>query len=214
MFNLIAQAIITQKLQSELEYSFSLFMVDNALKKFRVILFDYRNFDTIGIYTMFISRGIIYHFEMSDRLRKSFWDQQYGMCYLCNEFINLSAKGYQKPTIDHIIPLSKGGSRKKHNLKLAHECCNALKADRIDYWNLDFSQAKSIPYNKEFMSLARYVNADTFKKNLKGLSREQLSKLIKDATEASNKNPAASSNYLDQAVWASQELQTRKLGVK
>lgn len=64
------------------------------------------------------------------------------------------------------------------------------------------------------MALARYIDANTFKKQLKGKSREQLERLIKDATKAAQGNPPGSANYLDQVVWASQELQTRKLGVK
>lgn len=36
------------------------------------------------------------------------------------------------PTIDHIIPLSKGGSHTWDNVRLAHMACNAGKCDRYD----------------------------------------------------------------------------------
>ena|GEM_PF-4523602 len=36
------------------------------------------------------------------------------------------------PTIDHVIPLSKGGAHTKANTQLAHLRCNVLKSDRVD----------------------------------------------------------------------------------
>lgn len=36
------------------------------------------------------------------------------------------------PTIDHIIPLSKGGTHTWNNVQLAHMCCNAGKCDKVD----------------------------------------------------------------------------------
>lgn len=45
-----------------------------------------------------------------------------GMC-------GLAIASMREVTIDHIIPLSKGGSETLENMQLAHEGCNQVKAD-------------------------------------------------------------------------------------
>jgi 5-methylcytosine-specific restriction endonuclease McrA len=35
------------------------------------------------------------------------------------------------PTLDHLIPASKGGTDDPENLKLAHRSCNRAKGDRL-----------------------------------------------------------------------------------
>lgn len=59
-----------------------------------------------------------------------------GICALCGKKTDKTAikgrhilRGY--PTIDHIIPLSKGGSHTWDNVQLAHMACNAGKCDRV-----------------------------------------------------------------------------------
>ena len=49
-----------------------------------------------------------------------------GKCYLCNNILD-----FEKMTIDHVIPVSKGGSGLFHNLMPAHEKCNQKKGDKI-----------------------------------------------------------------------------------
>lgn len=62
-----------------------------------------------------------------------------GICYICgkdcdkNDFtINndafITGKGY--PTIDHVIPVSKGGTHTWDNVKLSHMKCNSQKRDK------------------------------------------------------------------------------------
>ena len=54
-----------------------------------------------------------------------------GMCVLCNEKVVLT-KDYQHslyPSIDHIIPISKGGTHTWDNVQLAHRGCNGLKSN-------------------------------------------------------------------------------------
>ena len=41
--------------------------------------------------------------------------------------------GRHYPTLDHIIPLSKGGSHTWDNVQLAHMGCNAGKCDKEEY---------------------------------------------------------------------------------
>lgn len=48
-------------------------------------------------------------------------------CFICNGEFGKK----EKPTIDHWIPLSKGGSWDIENLRLAHKQCNLWKGDRV-----------------------------------------------------------------------------------
>ena len=54
-------------------------------------------------------------------------------CSICGEDIDVLLPRTSKrgATIDHIIPLSKGGTDEFDNLQLAHWICNNWKADRI-----------------------------------------------------------------------------------
>lgn len=54
-----------------------------------------------------------------------------GVCVLCNEKVILG-NGYQHtlyPSIDHIIPVSKGGTHTWDNVQLAHRGCNSSKSN-------------------------------------------------------------------------------------
>lgn len=63
------------------------------------------------------------------------------VCYLCggqcdlNDFIiddrgSFSITGANYPSIEHVIPISKGGTHTWNNVKLAHHYCNAIKRDK------------------------------------------------------------------------------------
>ena len=59
------------------------------------------------------------------------------VCQICGLLVDDTAieNGHIKrlyPTIDHIIPLSKGGTHTWNNVRLAHMACNAGKCDRDD----------------------------------------------------------------------------------
>ena len=62
-----------------------------------------------------------------------------GICYICGKPVNwddhYSKNGYfiagdMYPSIEHIIPISKGGEHSWSNVKLAHRRCNYLKSNR------------------------------------------------------------------------------------
>ena len=58
------------------------------------------------------------------------------ICQICGNPIDIKdiKNGHIRrlyPTVDHIIPLSKGGSHTWDNVQLAHMCCNAGKRDII-----------------------------------------------------------------------------------
>lgn len=61
-----------------------------------------------------------------------------GICQICGKPVDLSdiENGHIKrnyPTVDHIIPLSKGGTHTWGNIQLAHMACNSGKCDRLNY---------------------------------------------------------------------------------
>jgi 5-methylcytosine-specific restriction endonuclease McrA len=53
-------------------------------------------------------------------------------CALCGNFVDISTTERRwRPSVDHVIPLSKGGAHTLDNLQLAHYRCNSSK--RADY---------------------------------------------------------------------------------
>lgn len=55
------------------------------------------------------------------------------ICYLCTEPIDLDLPRTSRfgATVDHIVPLSKGGDDEFDNLQLAHWICNNRKSDKM-----------------------------------------------------------------------------------
>jgi len=63
--------------------------------------------------------------EKARRLRRTHWWNnkiQKGVCYYCN-----SEVGRDQLTMDHLVPLSRGGKSKKGNLVAACKECNSKK---------------------------------------------------------------------------------------
>lgn len=63
-----------------------------------------------------------------------------GRCHICggecnwndHKYINKRfVPGSSYPTIDHVIPLAKGGMHSWDNVRLAHHSCNSTKGDRV-----------------------------------------------------------------------------------
>lgn len=55
------------------------------------------------------------------------------ICGLCDEPVDSSLKWPDKmsPSLDHIVPLSKGGHHTFDNVQLAHLTCNVLKGNSM-----------------------------------------------------------------------------------
>lgn len=53
-------------------------------------------------------------------------------CHLCNRKVDMSLSGDHKqgPTIDHLVPISKGGEDVESNVALAHRSCNCARGNR------------------------------------------------------------------------------------
>ena len=72
----------------------------------------------------------------SNKSLKKLYQRDNGICYICgkecnyNDYIykdNTFIAGNYYPSIDHVIPLAKGGTDEWNNLKLAHRICNSIK---------------------------------------------------------------------------------------
>ena len=77
----------------------------------------------------------------SDITLPKLYQKENGICYLCGGLCNWNDKevrentiicGNQYPSIDHVIPLAKGGLHSWDNIRLAHRICNSLKSDNYD----------------------------------------------------------------------------------
>ena len=71
---------------------------------------------------------------------ESLYKRDRGLCHICgmlcnwDDYIidsNQKQCGEWYPSIDHVIPLSKGGMHSWDNVKLAHRRCNSIKSDKI-----------------------------------------------------------------------------------
>ena len=70
----------------------------------------------------------------SDITLEKLFARDHGICYLCGKPCNWADvtdgnAGDQYPSIDHVKPVSKGGSHTWGNIKLAHRVCNLAKRD-------------------------------------------------------------------------------------
>jgi 5-methylcytosine-specific restriction endonuclease McrA len=66
---------------------------------------------------------------MLDLAKRDGW-----VCALCIGPIDWRIRGdrYLEPTVDHVVPLSKGGEHSLANAQLAHWTCNAAKRNSTD----------------------------------------------------------------------------------
>lgn len=53
-------------------------------------------------------------------------------CHLCGDLVDsqLSWPDPMSPSLDHVVPLSLGGSHTPENVRLAHVRCNSAKGNR------------------------------------------------------------------------------------
>ena len=79
------------------------------------------------------NRRVSGHGGQLEKNRKRIYATQ-TICGICGRPVDFSLKYPHplSPTIDHIIPISKGGHPSDiNNLQLAHRCCNRQKADKL-----------------------------------------------------------------------------------
>lgn len=79
------------------------------------------------------------HKKHSTKSLSKLYKRDKGICYICNEpcdytdYIvknNTIVCGNNYPSIEHIIPISKGGTDEWDNIKLAHRHCNTIKGNK------------------------------------------------------------------------------------
>lgn len=62
-------------------------------------------------------------------------DRDNWTCHICREPVNplLPSNHREGASVDHVIPLSRGGSDEPENLKLSHWICNVRKSNKVNY---------------------------------------------------------------------------------
>jgi len=69
---------------------------------------------------------------------RSIWDANRGRCYLCGKPCDPKdcgwknggfVTGWRYPTLDHLVPIMRGGRHEPDNVRLAHKWCNTIKHD-------------------------------------------------------------------------------------
>ncbi|MCR9206047.1 MAG: HNH endonuclease, partial [Halobacteriovoraceae bacterium] len=66
--------------------------------------------------------------RIKKRGRRWKWFKKDNTCGLCGTKI----EHYYQSSLDHIVPVSRGGSNSITNLRLTHIRCNRIKGDRLD----------------------------------------------------------------------------------
>jgi hypothetical protein len=59
-------------------------------------------------------------------IRQQFYAEANGRCAICGDPMT-----FDDATLDHIVPLSKGGPHTLSNLQIAHRVCNSVKGARL-----------------------------------------------------------------------------------
>ncbi len=64
--------------------------------------------------------------------RRVVWERDKGRCGLCGEMVDWDVKypDPRSPSIDHIVPISKGGVHSYDNVQITHLRCNVGKGNR------------------------------------------------------------------------------------
>lgn len=71
--------------------------------------------------------------KRDEHLYRKVYAEEGGVCYLCGKEIDQDVRGHRREagTLDHVIPLSRGGPHTRANLHLAHFGCNARKGAKL-----------------------------------------------------------------------------------
>ena len=78
-------------------------------------------------------------FKVSDVRRHAIYLRDDETCQLCNGPVDMTLGHTDEwgPTLDHIVPRSRGGDHSDENLRLAHRWCNSVRGDDTYYTAAD-----------------------------------------------------------------------------
>lgn len=78
-------------------------------------------------------------FAVSSKVRRAIYNRDDWTCQICHEPTSreYSPNDEWSPTLDHIIPRSRGGSDDESNLRTAHAWCNSVRGDETYYTDDD-----------------------------------------------------------------------------
>ena len=83
------------------------------------------------------------------------------VCGICGKPVDFSLKYPHplSPTVDHIVPISKGGHPSDiNNLQLAHRCCNRQKSDKVGDLSRYISGDDKLVSNRELPQHEDWIN--------------------------------------------------------
>lgn len=80
--------------------------------------------------------------KFTDYEKKTIYAKANGKCAICGKPVK-----YKEMTVDHRVPLTKGGTNDLENLQLAHLSCNRAKADMSSDEFLELAQ-QIVRHNK------------------------------------------------------------------
>ena len=94
--------------------------------------------------------------ERKEGKRSRLMSEQNGLCPYCGEQLLFLKKGdrnfgnsYLKPTVDHIIPLDRGGANCEQNMVLVHARCNYIKGNFTPEECLRFLKNMKISFSRK-----------------------------------------------------------------
>ena len=63
---------------------------------------------------------------------QTLYERDHGICWICGQLCDITADSNDNnyPSIDHVIPISKGGKDTWENVRLAHRRCNSVRGNR------------------------------------------------------------------------------------
>lgn len=78
-------------------------------------------------------------------------------CGICGKLVDKSLPGTDPkgPTIDHIIPIARGGHPADiSNLQLAHRCCNVAKSDSLEADDSGPRSNRDLPWSLDWKNFS------------------------------------------------------------
>ena len=94
---------------------------------------------------------------------KRIYHRDHGLCGICGLPVpyDKAPEKIWSATIDHIIPLSQGGTHEPGNCQLAHRLCNSIKMTDAQEFHIDWEQKNKTDcgrWSEALLELDRYIN--------------------------------------------------------